>query len=218
MRRRAPGVLVALLLALSAIACGGAQKPAGGGERARLLRLGARVFDEHCAVCHALLGRPNSHVHTDYPPGLDLDQVDPTPAYVRARIKQGGVAMGGFEGILDAREQRAVAAYVLAAGARETAVPRGTRQISLTRGRALYDEHCQRCHALAGRPPTDPNPIWVATDFDEVRPGVLWVERIVREGLRIAMPSFRDRLTLRQTRAVALYLNEAARGGDAARP
>jgi len=42
---------------------------------------------------------------------------------------------------------------------------------------------------------------------------VPWTERIVRDGLRIAMRPLRDRLTLRETRALALYVNAAARGG-----
>jgi mono/diheme cytochrome c family protein len=215
--RRALAVLLAALAALPAAGCGGADasRPAAREPtaHARLLRAGARVFAERCRACHGLLGRPNTHVHTDYPPGLDLDQVDPAPAYARERVRSGGVAMGGFDGALSAARQRAVVAYVLAVGGRETSAPRGTRPAEYARGRALYDQRCQRCHALAGRPATRPNPIWAATDFDRVRPGVLWVERVVREGLRIAMPSFRGRLSLRQTRAVALYVNAAARGG-----
>jgi mono/diheme cytochrome c family protein len=221
MSSRAVAVVVALLLLLASqsLGCGSEQasRKAPPAQRQQL-QLGARVFAEHCRTCHPLGGRPNTHIHTDYAPALDLDQVAPTPAYARERVRLGGVGMGAFEGVLSAAEQRAVVDYVLAVGGRETSVPRGAGRAEMARGRAIYGNYCQSCHELAGRPATDPNPDWIGTDFDDVRPGVLLIERLVREGLREAMPSFRERLSLRQTRAVALYLNAAARGGAAARP
>lgn len=190
--------------------CGGASpRHAQSAAEARLMRLGAQVFAQRCATCHALLGRPNADVHTDAPP-LDLDQVRPTRAYVLQRLAQGGVGMGGSASGLSAARLRAVVAYVLAVGGREVTVPGHVAAATLARGRALYDEHCGRCHAIAGSRPTRPNPIWVATDFGDVRPSVLYVEQKVREGQREAMPSFRGRLSPAAVRAVALYVNRAA--------
>lgn len=211
---RRAAVLLALLAALAA-GCGGEGAPDGAAQeqKAQLMRAGARVFAEHCQTCHPLLGRANTRVHTDYPPGLDLDQVSPAPAYAKRIVSAGHVAMGSFDSTLSAEQQRAVVAYVLEVGGRDVLVPEGVSEVQVERGRRLYDEHCQACHKLEGRPATEPNPIWVATDFDELRPSVIHTERLMREGQFEAMPSFRDRLDLFQMRAIALYVNRAARGG-----
>jgi mono/diheme cytochrome c family protein len=205
------------LLLLLASGCGGSdaheQPSSASAAQARLMRQGARIFDEHCATCHLLLGRPNTDVHEDFPPGLDLDQVSPSPALARRMVETGGVAMGGFGSTLSAAQQRAVVAYVLEVGGREATVPTWPTRAELEQGRAVYDEQCRRCHVLGGRGGERHNPIWIGTDFDELRPGVIHTERIVREGQFEAMPSFRDRLTLHETRAVALYVNRMARGG-----
>lgn len=214
-RRRLLGLAAALLLA-SAAGCGGEGPRDDAGARrraahARLMRAGERVFAEQCRTCHPLLGRPNDEVHSDYAPPLDLDQVSPSPAYLRQRVESGGVSMGGFGGTPS--ELRAVVAYLLEVGGREVSPPAKVGAADRALGRAVYAERCQRCHQLDGRPATRPNPIWQGTDFDQLRPGVLYVERMVREGQREAMPAFRDRLSLEAIRAVALYVNDAARGG-----
>lgn len=208
--------LLAALLASLATGCGGGE--GGGGDatsaqraaRARMMGLGARVFAEHCQTCHPLLGEPNTDIHSDAPE-LNLDEVDPTTAYVRERLESGGVGMGAFSGTLREPEFRAVLAYVVDVAGRDVTVPRGTSDAELAEGRRIYLEHCQRCHAIDGRPANRPNPIWVGTDFEDVRPSVLFIEQRVREGQREAMPAFRDRLRLEQIRAVALYVNAAAR-------
>ncbi len=204
--------IVALLLGLLAAGgCGGqsTQSHAAHAAAARV-RLGAQVFSEHCATCHPLLGRPSADEHTDAPP-LDLDQVQPTRAYTLQRLEAGGVGMGGFGSELDATRLRAVAAYVLAVGGREVTVADRIPAAVLARGRAVYAERCQACHELAGRQPTRPNSIWAGTNFDGLRPSVLYVEQKVREGQREAMPSFRGRLRGEDIRAVALYVNRLAR-------
>lgn len=216
MSRRGLAMLLAAAVLAATTGCGDDRATSGGDRaraQARTMRLGARIFAEHCQTCHPLLGRPDGAVHSDFYPGLDLDQVSPTPAFARRMVKSGYVGMGSFEGALSPAQQRAVVDYVLAVGSSEVAPPPGTSDAMLTRGRRLYDEHCQSCHQLRGRAPTRPDPAWVGTNFDELRPGVPWTERIVRDGLRIAMRPFRERLTLRETRAIALYVNAAARGG-----
>ncbi|HEX5146745.1 MAG TPA: c-type cytochrome [Conexibacter sp.] len=204
--------LLGLVLALPA-GCGG-----GGGSATdtppresvahrRLMRLGASVFAQDCATCHPLLGRRNTAFHSDAP-ALDLDQVEPARAYVAERVQSGGVGMGGFG--FDPARFRAVVAYVTEVSGRRVAVPR-LSAAERAHGRALYDAQCARCHTLAGRAPTRPNPIWQATDFDHVRPSVAYVEQKVREGQREAMPSFRRRLTSAEIAAVARYLAASAR-------
>jgi mono/diheme cytochrome c family protein len=202
------------LLALFASGCGTsderAEHPRTSAPDPRVMRAGARVFAEQCQTCHPLLAKPNTEVHTDAPP-LDLDEVKPSRAYVRAMVAYGKVAMGGFSGVIDDAELRAVVTYVTEVAGSDVTVPTDTTAAELTAGRRVYDERCQACHELGGRPPTDPNPIWMATDFDDVRPSVLYTERMVREGQREAMPSFRGRLTPEEIRAVALYVNARAR-------
>ena len=212
LRGRAAVVLAALVAG-----CGGEDAPTAAererAEHARLMSAGAEVFAEHCATCHPLLGRPNTDVHEDFPPGLDLDQVSPSPALARRMVESGGVAMGSLERELSDAEQDAVVTYVLEVGGREAGVPSWASSAELAQGREVFDEHCRRCHVLEGRGGTRHNPIWRGTDSDELRPGVIHTERIVREGQFEAMPAFRDRLTLHEIRAVALYVNRMARGG-----
>lgn len=217
MSRRAAFALALLLMVgtvgSAAAGCGSEQPRRTDTPRQRLLRAGARVFAVHCQTCHPLLGRADLRVHSDFYPGLDLDQVSPTPAFARRIVQTGFVGMGGFGGVLSEAQQHAVVAYVLAVGGREVAPPPGASEAMMTHGRMLYDEHCQACHQLRGRAPTTPDRARIGTNFDELRPGVLWTERIVRDGLRMTMPPFRARLSLRETRALALYVNAAARGG-----
>jgi mono/diheme cytochrome c family protein len=207
------GLLAALLLLPSA--CGSAGRPRGrssaAAAHARRMRTGAGVFAERCSTCHPLLGRPNTDVHTDYVPPLDLDQVRPAAAYARAIVESGKVAMGSFGSELDAGRLDAVVRYVAEVSGREVTVPSGTPSAQLAAGARLYGQHCAGCHAIAGSRPTHPNPIWPATDFADVRPSVLYVEQKVREGQTEAMPAFGDRLTPQQIRAVALYVNATAR-------
>jgi len=220
MRRLRPLALAAGLVALllAAGGCGGESSHtsvarAQAAARARLMRLGARVFAEHCQSCHPLLGVPNQKIQVDALP-LDLDHVRPSRAYVLSRLQSGGVGMGAFSTALSAAQQRAVTEYVLAVGGRDVRpLPGGASGAQLAAGRALYAQHCQQCHELGGRRPTHPNPIWPGTDFDLLRPSILYVEQKVREGQREAMPSFRHTLTWEQTRAVAVYVNAAALRG-----
>lgn len=205
--------LVALLLAAGGCGGEGSHRSAATAQataHARLMRLGAQVFAQRCATCHPLLGHPNTDYHDDAPP-LDLDQVRPTRAYVLARLQDGGVGMGGVSGDLSAAQMQAVTAYVLAVGGREVTVPAHVPAAVLARGNALYARHCQSCHQIAGRRPTHPNPIWEGTDFEGVRPSVAYVEQKVEEGQREAMPSFRGTLSREEVRAIALYVNRAAR-------
>jgi mono/diheme cytochrome c family protein len=203
-------VLVALLLPLGG--CGGASshaRPARAqaAARARHMRLGAQVFAQNCATCHPLLGQPNTGYHSDAPP-VDLDQLRMTRRYVNDIVGSGKVGMGSFSQLPPDRF-RAVVDYVLAVGGREVGVPSHVPAAVLARGRALYDAHCQACHAMLGRKPTHPNQIWAAPPFEDVRPSVADVELMVREGQREAMPSFR-RLPGEDVRAVALYVNAMA--------
>ena len=213
----APLLLAALLLAGG---CGSSDQSATGRDtaaRAQLIRSGARVFAASCQTCHALLGKPNTKVQVDALP-LSLDEVKPSRAYVLSRLESGGVGMGAFSSGLSAADRRAVAEYVLAVAGRDvSAPPGGATGAQLAVGRTLYARDCQSCHKLLGRGPTHPNPIWTGTDFDLVRPGVLYVEQKVREGQVQAMPSFRDRLSWEQVRAVAVYVNAMALGRAGAR-
>lgn len=207
-----PALAAGLVVLLLAAGCGGTSSK-GGADRARadaharVMRLGAQVFAQSCATCHPLLGQPNGAFHSDAPP-VDLDQLRMTRRYVTDIVATGKVGMGGFSQ-LGAARIRAVVEYVLAVGGREDGVPSHVPAAVLARGRALYDVHCQACHAMRGRKPTHPNPIWAAPPFEDVRPSVLDVEQMVREGQREAMPSFRS-MPGEDVHAVARYVNAMA--------
>ncbi len=213
---RGVGCALLVVLALGTAGCGGEEQaaaPSEGAEPARMMRTGARIFAEHCRTCHPLLGRPNDAIHDDFHPPLDLDQVSPSEAYARRVVEIGLVGMGGFGSTLSDAEQDAVVEYVLEVGGGEVDAPAGVTEADLARGRRVYDKYCQSCHQIAGRVPTDPNPIWTATNFDELRPGILWTEDIVREGMLGAMPPLKSRISKSGIRAVAVYVNAVARGG-----
>jgi mono/diheme cytochrome c family protein len=180
--------------------------------QARLMRVGARVFAEHCQTCHPLLGKPNTHVHTDAPP-YDLDEVKVEVANIRERVLSGGPGMGGFTQELSPAELRAVVAYVAAVGGRDVRPPADVDASRLAAGEQVFRDHCQRCHQIAGRPPTHPR-WWVGIDFDKVQPSLRWIVKRVREGQQEeAMPSFRRTLAPDQIAAVAAYVAATARPG-----
>lgn len=215
LRPRALAAAALLVAALGATGgCGGSSSHTSTARaqalaRARTMRLGAHIFAARCASCHALLGQPNTDFHSDAPP-LDLDQVRLTRAYATAIVERGRVGMGGFgSGELGPGGMRAIVDYLLAVGGREVGVPAHVPVSVLARGRAVYEERCQRCHAMEGRKPTRPNPIWPAPGFEEVRPSVQYVEQKVREGQREAMPAFPD-MPGADVHALALYVNATA--------
>lgn len=217
MRREA---MLACAVTVAVLAgCGGAAPHSGGARTAArttavdpaAMRLGAHVFAEHCQTCHPLLGKPNTHVHTDAPP-YDLDEVKVEVANIRERVLMGGPGMGAFTQELSPAELRAVVAYVAAVGGRDVRPPARVEAARLAAGEQVFREHCQRCHQIAGRPPTHPR-WWVGIDFDKVQPSVRWVVKRVREGQDVAMPSFRHTLTREQIAAVAAYVAATARPG-----
>ena len=214
-RRPIQGVVLAALLLtlLAAGGCGGesAQQKAAraaAAEHARMMRLGAQVFAERCATCHPLLGRPNVDVHSDAPP-LNLDDVRLRRAYATQMIQNGRVGMPSMSGELGETKLEAVVSYVLAVGGRDSGVATHVRTADLLQGRRLYDQNCLGCHAILGHGGERPNPIWPAPAFEDVRPGVLYVEQAVRETRGGAMQAF-PKLTIERLRAVALYVNANA--------
>jgi mono/diheme cytochrome c family protein len=180
--------------------------------QARMMRVGRRVFAQHCQACHALLGKPNLRPHPDAPP-YDLDEVKVEAGNIRERVLIGGPGMGGFTYDLSATELRSIVAYVAAVDGRNVTPPTDVEPDRLAAGEQVFRDHCQRCHAIAGRPPTHP-PWWVGIDFDKVQPSERRVAKKVREGQwEHAMPAFRHTLTRDQIAAVAAYVAATARPG-----
>jgi mono/diheme cytochrome c family protein len=70
---------------------------------------GAEVFTSNCGSCHTL-----SAAGTSGEVGPDLDELEPDVATVEHQVVNGGGAMPAFgkEGILNAKEIKAVATYV----------------------------------------------------------------------------------------------------------
>jgi mono/diheme cytochrome c family protein len=217
-----PVAAVLMVAALASSGCGGggtrsATHPAPTAHtttiapavQARLMRDGARVFDQRCATCHPLLGKPNRDFHSDALP-LNLDEVRPEPDYVQSRLAAGGIGMGGFQGVMSAHALRAVSTYVLAVSGSKVVVPKDPSPTLLTTGGQVFAAHCERCHGIAGRPASGRVGIWPGTDLTAVKPSVAYVERLVRTGEREAMPPFRHRLTAAEIRAVAIYTTVTA--------
>jgi mono/diheme cytochrome c family protein len=84
------------------------EKEARSGEGS-LSAEGAEVFTSNCGSCHTL-----SAAGTSGEVGPDLDELEPDVATVEHQVVNGGGAMPAFgkEGILNAKEIKAVATYV----------------------------------------------------------------------------------------------------------
>ena len=107
--------------------------------------------------------------------------------------------------LVEGEDADAVAAYVASVAGNPGAQAGGGR-ITATEGKSIFAQAgCGSCHTLAdaGTKGT------IGPSLDEAQPSVqLAIDRVTNG--RGAMPSFRDRMTEAQIRAVAKYVNEAA--------
>jgi cbb3-type cytochrome c oxidase subunit III len=176
-------------------------------RHARLVAAGKPVFQRHCALCHTLEGRVAhpTFIESTIP---NLDEVKPRAEYVRKRVEIGGFDMASFTNGLTPAQFEAVVAYVSdTAGSRVTEPDADEQQ--LARGRQVFDDHCQSCHAIDGRKATG-RPVYPGTDFNLVKPNEAFVIRQALRGIPDSMPSFRGKLTREQLRAVAAYVTATA--------
>jgi mono/diheme cytochrome c family protein len=179
-------------------------------RQARLVAAGRPVFVKHCALCHTIAGHV-AHPTFIESPIPNLDDVKPEARYVGERVETGGFDMPSLGGELDASEKAAVIAYVAEVSGRDVVATGGAETSLVAQGRAVFQEHCNRCHSIAGtRATNSPPATYPGTDFDKVKPSRQLVMHQVMRGIKEEMPSFRGKLTAAQIRAVAVYVNATA--------
>jgi mono/diheme cytochrome c family protein len=100
----------------------------------------------------------------------------------------------------------AIAAYVASVAGTEASAQAAGGEIEATEGRAIFaSAGCGSCHVLADADASGT----IGPNLDQSQPSVeLAIERVTNGSGQ--MPSFRDRLTEAQIRAVAEYVSEAA--------
>lgn len=227
MRGRLARWLIAALIAAATpvVGCGGSSddgatatqaKPprVDPAKQARMLAIGKRVFAEHCHSCHGLLGKPRTTPVIEFE-APRFDDVKPTPAYVRRRIREGGIGMQSFEGELTAREVEGIVTYVATVSGRnvDDDSADATDADTLATGESLFQQNCARCHGIAGSAMKG-RPGYPGTDFNFVKPGQRFVIRSMHVGLEGAMPSFTKALDRSQMRAIAAYVTSIAAEED----
>lgn len=190
-----------------AAAAAAARARAKAARQARLVAAGRGVFIRHCAECHTIEGRV-AHPTFIESPIPDLDEVKPEVRYVEDRVDRGGFDMPGFGGQLSRGDFDAVVAYV--AGVAGTRVKLSTNDpVVLSEGEQLFRDNCQRCHSIDGRR-ANGRFVYPGTDFNLVKPSEKLIVKQVTRGIVEEMPSFRDRLSPAQIRAVAVYVTATA--------
>jgi len=96
----------------------GGQVVDDGSQPQEQLDEGRQIFEQNCAACHGIAGKPATGRPTY--PGIDFNLVKPSERFVIHRMKTGVLPedpealMPSFRGRLSAAEMRAVAAYVTA--------------------------------------------------------------------------------------------------------
>jgi mono/diheme cytochrome c family protein len=179
--------------------------------RAERMRIGARVFDEHCHACHTLLGRKHAPITSGEPPGPNFDEVRPNRPYLRERVESGGIAMQSFTSEIGERGKRAVVLYVAEVSGRniDPDDSAGSDE-ELTMGRQVFMSTCHACHGIENRHYTGPLENH-GIDFDGVKPSVRWVTRMIRNGNAFMKPI--RGLSDEQIEAIAKYVSSVAGNG-----
>jgi cytochrome c oxidase cbb3-type subunit 3/ubiquinol-cytochrome c reductase cytochrome c subunit len=135
----------ALIVALAS-GCAGERKVTVASPAER----GRAIYGQFCATCHGVAA--NGYV-ADNAPSLRSPTflATATDDFLRAAILRGrpGTAMGVYAretgGPLGPDDANAVIAFLREGGPPPEALPSG-RAGDATRGQAVYDKHCQRCH------------------------------------------------------------------------
>jgi len=185
---------IAFFLALCIVAVGRVMVSAQTSTETEVLELGARLYNENCAVCHGIdgQGRVGARLAKDWP------SIRPD-ATIRTNISNGivGSVMPGWSlangGPLSDSEINAIVAYILSwqtGGIPDftpssTATPRPPIEPvpevegDPDRGAVLYDENCVLCHGLNGEGRVGTR---LAKSWPSVRPD-LTVRATIAQGL-----------------------------------
>jgi cbb3-type cytochrome c oxidase subunit III len=211
---RRAGALLIVAVALLAPACGSEGVPSESGASQ-----GKSLFVENCGSCH-VLGDAQT-------PGTIGPNLDDAFAYVRQEgydestirsLVRNQIAYpvedpvtgqpGMPANLVEGEDADAVSAYVASVAGKPGAQAAGGDRITATDGKAIFSAAgCGSCHSLsdAGTSGT------IGPSLDQAKPSVqLAIDRVTNGAG--AMPSFSDRLTAAQIRAVARYVAQASRG------
>lgn len=223
MTRAMLGCAVAALLALGVAGCGDKKSAATSttttrthttaidpARQAKLLATGGKVFAKHCNSCHSLLERRRTAPTFEVPPP-NFNEVRPTFAYVKYRVKNGGIDMQSFNGELTPFQVDAVATYVSQNAGHRVDDAGADASPDLATGKQIFADHCARCHGIAGAQRLG-RPTWGGTDFNVVKPSQKWILHMLEIGVEQAMPKFGKRLPPEELRAVAQYVESV--GGE----
>lgn len=191
----------ALFLALCILAVGRVMVNAQANTESEVLELGARLYNENCAVCHGLDGQGRV--------GATLAKAWPSikpDATIRTIIANGitGSVMYPWSqvngGPLDESEIDALVVYILSwqtGGVPDlTSLPTATSRPPIApvpevegdpnRGAVLFDENCAVCHGQNGEGRVGAR---LAKNWSSIRPD-LTVRAIISQGVGQVMPSW----------------------------
>ncbi|HEU4701565.1 MAG TPA: c-type cytochrome [Conexibacter sp.] len=228
--RRATACVLLLVLALAGCgsdakdeqaAAAAARARAKAQAHARRMEIGRRLFGKHCASCHTLEGRPFTGPIIEWK-APNLDHVQLERPYVRERVEYGGPAMASFVSGFSEAQFEALVDYITETAGREVVDDGGQPAELISRGRALFAQHCAACHGIEGRAMLG-RPTYGGMDFNRLKPSERFVIARMTSGVlpddpEPLMPSFTGRLTRAQMHAVAAYVTAVANEGPNAPP
>jgi cytochrome c oxidase cbb3-type subunit 3/ubiquinol-cytochrome c reductase cytochrome c subunit len=213
-----PAARTAAVLPIVAALCV-ALAPAGGCARKRIATVatatekGRAIYMQLCATCHGVAG--NGYV-ADNAPSLRSATflASASDAFLQAAILRGrpGTAMGAYArstgGPLDPGEANDVIAFLREGGPAVEALPPVVRTGDATRGQAVYDKLCQRCHGTKTQRVSAvhlANPVLLETASDA------FLRRAVEGGRPpTSMVPWKDALTPEQIDDVVAYVRSMA--------
>ncbi len=154
---------------------------------------GQRIYDIHCAECHAEDGTGAFPEARNF---KDFDYIrGETPARFYGAVTEGQGDMPGFSDVISSDERWDVVFYVWRLS---------TSEAIIQAGKEVYDEHCSACHGIDGS-----GELLGSADFTDLRqmdnlaPRDLYLA--VTQG-RGSMPSWQARLSQDERWAVIDYL------------
>lgn len=180
------------------------------GERERLQRRGALVYQRACSGCHGQEGKGDGPAAPSlFPRPRDLSTAHFSEAALSKSFWQGvpGSAMSSFHD-LPPTELRALVAYVQHLGAVKTDDPPLDAQATM-QAETLYQKHCLQCHGPTGQGPgafasaLAPAP----THFRHAQPSLAYAEKALADGVPgTAMIPWKTKLSASERTALARYV------------
>jgi cbb3-type cytochrome c oxidase subunit I len=180
------------------------------GERERLARRGAVVFQHECSGCHGSAGKGDGPAATSlFIAPRDLTTARFTEAALGKALWHGipGSAMSGFHD-LSLAQLRAVAAHVMSLGppiAPDAPLEAKAKQ----HAESLFQKHCAQCHGRAGElPSTFATTIAPApTNLRQEQPTLAYAQKVIADGVSgTAMIPWKTKLNEDERALLARYV------------